>query len=166
MEIIDIVEKLEKNPEFISWKKENKESYLTHVFTMDEGTSNLKWQVGYYNKDTTITTFVMDDLDIQIIPEQEAFQEKKKIKKLELEKVKVKLEDALAIVQKIQEEKYPLQKSLKTIIILQHIDEGLVYNITYLTHSFSALNVKIDAINSSVISDDITEIVQFGGKAS
>ena len=96
MEIKDIVKKLEDNPEFSSWKKENKESYLTHIFKMDDEANKDIWQIGYYNKDGTITTFVIEKDDIKIIPEEKPFQEKKrKIKKLNMKDVLIDFDEAL-----------------------------------------------------------------------
>ena len=60
MQVKDKLKFLQDSKEFGEWKKKNKESYLAHVFRMlDEANINI-WQFGYYNKDDTITTFILE----------------------------------------------------------------------------------------------------------
>ena len=56
MKIIDVVEKVEINSEFKSWRLENPKPYLAHVFMMMEKDNTNMWQVGYYNNETDNNT--------------------------------------------------------------------------------------------------------------
>jgi len=74
MQLSEKLSQLEKNKVFIDWKKENSDSYLAHVFRMLDDANVKLWQFGYYNKDDSITTFILDGEDVKEIPEQEIFK--------------------------------------------------------------------------------------------
>ena len=164
MKVMDVVKKLEKSSKF---KELNKKSYLAHLFKMMDDLNKDIWQIGYYNEDGTITTFIIEKKDIKIVPEQEVFQKtKRKVKKLDIDKVKIDLDKALDIVKDLQQKKFSGNTPLKIMVVLQNIANHIVYNITYITNSFNTLNMKIDAINGKVISYELTPMLQFQGKAS
>jgi len=167
MKIKEPVEKLESNTEFKEWQKCNPKSYLVHIFKLvDELNKNI-WQIGYYNDSGTITSFILEESEIKIIPEEKIFQEKKrKVKKLDLGKIKIDLEEALKIAQDFQIKEYKGNNPQKIMLILQNIDGKVLYNITYITINFNALNIRIDAIEGNVVHHDISPFVKFSGKAS
>ena len=166
MEIKRIVEKLEKHSEFKVWKEKNKSSYLANVFKM-EGSDNLgDWQVGYYNKDGTLTTFVVGE-EIKILPNQEIFQkEKKKVNKLDIKEIKIDLDQALDIAAEFQKTKLAGNDPSKVMFVVQNIAGNTIYNITYITITFNTLNMKVDAGTGEMIDHEITPMMQFQGKAS
>ena len=50
----------------------------------------------------------------------------------------------------------------KTIVILQNLSEfGNIWNITYVTHSFKTLNMKINAENGKILHHDIVSLMDF-----
>jgi len=163
MEAKEIIETLRSHSEFKEWEKHNKECYLVHIFKMLDDLNEKVWQVGYYNKkNDKITTFFMDDNDIKIIPEEEVYKkEKKAIKKLDIKKVEVSMQDSLKKANELLKKKYKGESSLKTILILQNINEGLVWNITFVTNSFKTLNVKVDANNGKIVKHEITSLMEF-----
>lgn len=164
MKVMDVVKKLEKSSKF---KELNKKSYLAHLFKMMDDLNKDIWQVGYYNEDGTITTFIIEKKDIKVVPEQEVFQKtKRKVKKLDIDKVKIDPDKALDIAKDLQQKKFSGNTPLKIMVVLQNIANHIVYNITYITNSFNTLNMKIDAINGKVISYELTPMLQFQGKAS
>lgn len=163
MQVKDVIEKLCTHPEFKEWEKGNKECYLVHVFKMlDEANENI-WQVGYYDKKKDrITSFYIEHDDIKVIPEEEVYKkEKKAIKRLDMNEVRVNMREALDISNKLLKEEYEEEQSMKTILILQNIDEGLVWNITFVTHSFKTLNVKVDANKKKIIKHELTPLMEF-----
>lgn len=166
MKIKEIIKKLEESKEFKDWKKKNKEDYLVHLFNMFDNNSDGIWQIGYTNKDSKVTSFVMGD-EIEIMPDEKVFQEKKsKIKKLDISKIKISIDEALEKAEEFQKEKYDGNTPLKTMVVVQNIAENILYNITYITRAFNTLNMKIDAISGKLISHEITPMLQFKGKAS
>ncbi len=167
MKVKEAVEKVEKDTEFKRWHKKNSKSYLAHVFKIvDEVNGNI-WQVGYYNEDGTVTTFLLEGEDLKMLDAEEIFQkEKKKVHRLDLTKVKFDIDEALEIAKKFQEENVKGNDAAKIMLILQNVAGHIIYNITYITLAFNTLNMKIDAANKKVISHELTPMLQFQGKAS
>jgi len=156
--IKDQIESVEKSAEF----KKKKNLYLAHVFFMlDEPNKNIV-QVGYCTPEQKIVTFVIDGKKITAIPEAMPYKNPKaKIKKLEISKVKVELDEALGAAKELQEKKYAQHKPFKQIVILQNIDEGQVWNITFITQTFNTLNIKISAETGKVVRDELISLVDF-----
>ncbi|MAG08445.1 hypothetical protein CMO89_03155 [Candidatus Woesearchaeota archaeon] len=156
----EIPKKLEKFPEFNEWRKKNKESFLSYLFKILPGEE--EWQAGYYSKKKdNITTFKLTENNMEIIPEQEVFKkEETDVFGLELDKVKVSLEEALGITNKLRAEKYKVD-STKIIVILQKLGIGQVWNITYITSALSTLNVKIDSSSGEVLSEELVPLVKY-----
>ena len=165
MEIKDIVTRLESSSEFEEWAKENKASYLVHVFKMMDELNKYIWQVGYYNRNNTITTFIIEKDDVKIVPEEKIFKPgKEKIKRLDVSKVKIDLEKALEIADKLQKTEYKGNDPLKIIVILQNIESKTLYNITYITQTFNTLNMRVDAGNKKILKKELTPSMQFRAK--
>lgn len=159
---MNALERLEENNEFKKWKKKNKDSFLAHVFKMLNDANKDDWQVGYYNKNDTITTFILMPDDIKIADSQNIFKKPDaKILKLDKEKIKIDIAKALETAEKIQTKEYKQEMPFKIITILQKLDIGQVYNITYLTQSFKVLNFKIDCCNGKVLKKTLQPIMEF-----
>lgn len=154
----DQIEKVEKSQEF----KKHKNLYLAHVFFMLDEPNKDIIQVGYCTPEQKIITFVIDKDSITAVPESMPYKpEKRKIKKLDISNVKIELDKALKTAKELQEDKYKAHQPFKQVVILQNIDEGQVWNITYVTHSFKTLNIKIDAETGGVIKDELISLVEF-----
>ncbi|TKJ17256.1 hypothetical protein CEE44_01850 [Candidatus Woesearchaeota archaeon B3_Woes] len=163
MEVKEVIKKLEESSKF----KKDKKSYLAHLFKMVDDLNKGDWQIGYYNDDNTITTYVIEDDKINVIPSQEVFQKtQKKVKKLNMNKVKMDIDKALDISKEFQQKKFSTDPPLKIMVILQNIANNTIYNVTYITRSFKTLNIKIDAVNGKIINHELTNMLQFQGKAS
>jgi len=163
MDYKKIIDKLTKNSEFKKWKKDNPDTILAHLFMMNDAPNKDSWQIGYYNvKSNKITTFIIEKDDIKIIPEANIFKkDNDTIKELKIDKVKVTYEKAEELAQKLQKEKYSKEIPLKTIAILQHLDLGQVWNITFVTRSFNTLNIKIDSESGKVLKDGLVSFMEF-----
>jgi len=162
MEIIDVLDKLEKNKDFKEWKKKNKTSFLAHVFKLLDDENKDDWQIGYYNKDDTITTFIVTPNDIKIAETENIFKKPEaKIQKLDKNKIKIDITQALQTAEKIQTTEYKQEIPFKIITILQKLDIGQVYNITYVTQGFKVLNFKIDSSNGKVLKKTLQSIMEF-----
>ncbi len=157
MEFREALEKLESSEAFKRWHQENKESYLSHAFIMVDDSVKEEWQIGYASpKDEKITTF---DVSEKILknPESEAFKDEKKILPLHVKKVKLTLKDALLEADKLQKEKYSAHSAFKKIVILQNLELGQVWNITYVTNTFKTLNMKFDAETGKVLKHELID---------
>ncbi|MFC1728012.1 hypothetical protein ACFLZ7_00940 [Nanoarchaeota archaeon] len=156
------LDKLENSDVFKSWKSENEKAHLSHVFVLLDELNKSECQIGYYNPDTEkITTFVVGDEIIQN-PAEEVFKEQKNIvKEVKLDKVKTDVEDALKTADDLQKEKYKTEIPIKRIIILQNLEVGQVWNITYVTQSMQTLNIKIDSETGEIKSDKLVSLLEF-----
>jgi len=158
MNLKEIVKTVEQTQTFKDFKRQFPKAYLVHIFSM----TKQPLQLGYYDEDSElITTF---DVSNGVQKEQSApFREpdKKAIKALEITQVSFALEEAEEIASNIQKEKYPKEMIRETIIILQHLDVAQIFNVTFITHSFKTLNIKLDANTKQVLSHDLTNLIGF-----
>lgn len=160
MEFKKAVDRLLKSKEFKEWKHTCKNSHLAHGFiSVDD---NDQWQIGYYNKETDkITSFVMGS-EIVINPEENIFKEEHtEVKELDLDKINVDESKALEIAENLQQTYYSSDPPMKKILIIQNIDLGQIWNITFITRTFKTLNMKIDAETGRIIEHKATSIMQF-----
>ena len=146
----------------IKSKEFNKDGYLCGFFLMAD-VDKLKetdWEIDFYDeKKDTITSYSIGK-EITINEDSKVFKEEnKKIEELKLEKLNSDLNDALRkceIILKQHEE-----KATQLIIILQN-DKGIKWNISYVTQKFNLINIKIDAENGDVISQNIISMLNWG----
>lgn len=159
MKIKQLLKKLQESPEFKEWKKENKDAYLTYLFVMLEADKK-QFKIGYsQGEENMVTSFDLTG-KIEIEPPAKAFREEKtKIPELNLDKVKLDYEEVLDLATKHQKEKYAKEIPLKMILILQHLDLGQVWNVTFLMQSFKTLNMKIDASTGKIKFEDFFSII-------
>ncbi|MBU1004502.1 MAG: hypothetical protein KJ561_01600, partial [Nanoarchaeota archaeon] len=65
MEIKDVLARLRDDKGFKQWKKENPNSFLAHIFKLLDEANQNDWQIGFYNKDDTITSFIITPNEIK-----------------------------------------------------------------------------------------------------
>ena len=164
MDLKQTIKKLEKNNAFSSWKDRNKHTYFSYAFKIPQEMKNDEWQIGFYNRDKDkITTFTITGDDVGIRHEEEMFKkEETKVKEIKIDNVKLSFDDVLSKATEFQQENYPKDKALKTIVILQNSDEfGDVWNVTFITEPFNTLNMKIDASDGKIKHHKISSIFSF-----
>jgi hypothetical protein len=157
----DALKILEESSEFRSWRKKNPKTYLSYGFYVIDN-EDVNWKIGYYDgKKDKLTSFDVGS-KIKIEPDEEVFQaKKKKVEKLDLEKVKFDLADAVGIAKNLQEEEFVTENPTRIIAILQKIEVGQVWNITCLTQNFNTLNFKIKTETGRVLEKKLTSLMQF-----
>ncbi|MBU0615772.1 MAG: hypothetical protein KJ601_06785 [Nanoarchaeota archaeon] len=156
--INDTIGKLISSIEFKEWKAKNPDSYLAHLFVMfgqDEP------QVGYFNPNHTITTFIVSEI-IKVMPEAKPLQEEKqKLLPLELDKIKLTVEQAMEKAEELQRQEFSQEIPVKKFLILQKLELGQVFNITFLTQTFNTLNIKIDSETGEIIEKSLKKLMEF-----
>lgn len=163
MELKPALKKLEQSRDFRKWHDEHKYTYFSYAFKIQEEMPN-EWQLGFYDKKKDkITTFVISDEDVKVRPEEEIFKkEETEVNEIQIGKIKLTFDNALAKANEFQQSNFPKDKSIKTIVILQNIGKfGNVWNITYITEAFNTLNMKISASNGKVIEHSISSVFSF-----
>jgi hypothetical protein len=153
---------LENSEEFKEWKKQNKNTFLSYGFLMLRENQADNWKIGYYHKQgNKITSFIVNK-NIEIEPESEVFKkETTKVNKIDLEKLKIEVDKALETAKSFQKEKYSADNPNKTIIILQKIKIGQVWNITLLTSSLKVINIKISTENNKILEHKASSMFEF-----
>ena len=160
----ELIEKLEKSAEFKEFKAKNNGAYLTHLFVMLEKGKDISFDVGYCVKDEGMVSFTIDDNGgvIGVREEKEVFKKPgQSVLELDVNKVKLGLNQAVDNAILVQKEKYKQHRPSKTIVILQNIGGKQLWNITFVTETFKTLNIKIDADSGEMVSDDLIELFQF-----
>jgi hypothetical protein len=166
MQIKDVVDKLINTKEFKEWKDSHNKSYLAHLFNLNDDLNKNIWQIGFYNPNDTITTFILEGNDIKIVDDEKVFKKtKKKVHKLDVDKVNIDFDRALKIADEFQKNNYKGNDPSKVILILQNVADNIIYNITYITIAINILNIKIDACSGEIISHELNPLMQFTGKA-
>ena len=152
--MLSLYNKLTNSKIFKEWKENNKKDYLSSYVSIN----NIP-QFDFYNPKTDkITSFIINK-EIEIKKEQNIFKSSKdKIKELNLNKIKITQEQAEKIINNL--EKYKHETFSKKIIILQNIKVPL-WNISLITDTFNILNIKINAINGNIISENYESLLNF-----
>jgi len=154
------LETLQASEEFKQWHKEHPNAFLSHVFCMLDDNKE-DWQVGYHNRDDDmVTAFELKEKVNICEPEKPFKRDDYEVQELDIDNVKITLEKAVETAKGIQEEHYKGDLPFKTIIILQNIEEGQIYNITYVTLTFKTLNIKIDAATGEVKNHELVALIQ------
>ncbi|MBI4452216.1 hypothetical protein HY637_02195 [Candidatus Woesearchaeota archaeon] len=163
MDLKPALKKLEESTSFKDWQKKNKSTYFSYAFRIPQEMPN-EWQLGFYNaKKDKITTFVMKDDAVSIRAEEDVFKrDETKVKEIKVEKVMLTFDNVMGKANEFQQKNYPNDKSVKTIAILQNVQEyGTIWNITYVTQSFNTLNMKIDASTGKILEHNLSSVFSF-----
>ncbi|MEM4263733.1 MAG: hypothetical protein QW666_02445 [Candidatus Woesearchaeota archaeon] len=162
MEFENIIQKLESMKEFKEWKDKHKHYYLAHAFVMLDEPNKGIWQIGYYdNKTNKVATAILEGEKVSFVPDQEILQATQQITELKPEDVKLTVEKALEVANACIKENYPKELLLKSFFIIQHLPEGTVFNITFLTQSFSTINIKISTIDGKILKHSMERLANF-----
>jgi hypothetical protein len=155
---IEQLHKSKTHKEFV--KKNAKNCFLAHAFVMlDNGKE--EWQIGYFcPKEDLMSSFIIDK-EITELPPAEVLKSHIAIKALDPKEVKIDSQEAMDIADKTRKQHYPSDVPIKTFYIIQHLSEGAVYNITFVTQRFSTINIKILAKDGTVFKHSNETLMQF-----
>ncbi len=162
MDFHEAVKQVRAMPQF---KHLPKTCHLAHAFVMKENEGE-EWQIGYFCPDTDrMISFIVDE-EVHQLPPAEVLKSDIAIKTLDPANVKISAEEALAIAEKVRLDHYKASMPMKTFFLIQHLPEGTVYNLTYVTRQFTTLNIKIDAKDGTVVKHSNEPLISFdkGGK--
>jgi hypothetical protein len=169
-----LLQDLEQSQVFLNWKKDYSKSFLSHFFVQinSELKEKTGWDVGYYNpEDEKVTVFCKDSDDNFLQkPSDDVFKkEESVVEELEMEDVKINLEDAKVGLKKLVPEKFPAYTGLlgDGFMILQKLGGQTSWSLTLMTKKLTMINVKISAENGDFLSkDEINFLNQQPGKAA
>lgn len=160
MELKAAFEKLEKSSKFKNWKKTHADSFLAHAFVMlDEANKDIV-QLGFFDKSSDMmTSFLVEPGKISEMPESEVFKSEQEIMPLAMGEVKLTDEKALAIAEDYRTKNHPAELPIKTFFIVQHLDIGCVFNITFFTKSLKTLNLKISVVDGKILKHSLEPLI-------
>ncbi len=146
--------KLTNSKIFKDWFKDNKDYYLCHYVLINDIP-----QFDFYNPNTDkITSFIIKR-KIEINKDQNIFKKQTEVlKELNLDEVKITLDDAYKLI--YEQEEFKHETFNKKITILQNIGVPL-WNISLISNCFNILNVKINAIDGSILSEKYESLLHF-----
>jgi hypothetical protein len=162
MKVSDAIARIEASKEHSKWSRENPQAYLAHAFTMKEKDAFESWQVGYYNPERNMVTVFELDEQVQMMPESEVFKKDETVvKALDRQRIMLDVEQALEVAISIAKDTYPQIRSDKQIIVLQNLDIGQVWNITFISPSMDVLNIKVSSDEGQVVSHNLSRLFEF-----
>ncbi len=155
MNIVDIVNLLEKHDLYVTFHTKYAEAYLAYVFVQEDVV-----QVGFFDsKSERMTTFVVSGERVDVIENQEVLRKEGDLLPLEIVRCVISIAHAKNIFEKVHKEKYSGEVLKTVFVVLQQGLKGPVYNITALTNSLKTLNVKISAEDGIVLQDSCQSLV-------
>lgn len=159
----ELKRQVEETKNYKEWKAQNPDSYFISAFFLgNEFSSKSKeWQFDFYapDKDKVVSFTYGKDIAVK---EEEIFKKTKdKIGELKLDEIRVDLDKAILIFEKIKSAKHAADTPTKKLFILQVLDAKAVWNITYISSSFNILNIKIDALSGEVVSESFSSVLSF-----
>jgi hypothetical protein len=158
MQLLRFIEAVEGAEAFKEWKKTHSESYLVHLFFQEENR-----EIGFYNVDDTITAMHFEKDTLIVGDEDKIFKkDENKILPLNKQEIKIEYEAALESATELQKKTYSAHDPIKTMCVLQHLEQGQVYNFTMITQSFQTLNVKVDAQSGEVLEHKLYSLMDLG----
>lgn len=162
MDFHKTLSQLHKSKEYKEWKKKHADFYLAHAFVMIDEPNKDIIQIGYYNDKTDrMATFIISPDKISVVPDQEVMKAEQHISELDSEKIKLTIAEALAVSKKCLDEYYKKEQIMKSFFIIQELEGMPMFNITYLTSGFKAINMKISAADGKIIKHSAGVIAQF-----
>lgn len=160
MDVKDIIDLVEQSDSFKEWKSSHEKVFLAHIFFDDS------YQTGYFNAETNkmVTFFVSND--VKRSEETDVFKkEGSVIQPLDMGTIKLTFEEALHKAKSFQEEQAGNEVVFKKFCILQHLDIGQVFNITFVTQSMKTFNIKISSETGELLSHHIDSLMDMTRQA-
>ncbi len=162
MELKRALKILKGSKEFKEWNSNNKGSFFSYAFKMDEADNEGQWQLGFYRMERDkVAPFIVGKNNVELHEEEEIFKKPEaKVEPIDIKKVKLTFKEILKKAEEFQKKHYSAELVDKTISILQNIEEySTIWNITCVTRSFKTLNMKISPENGKITSHNISSLM-------
>ncbi|MEM4282415.1 MAG: hypothetical protein QXU88_01100 [Candidatus Woesearchaeota archaeon] len=163
MEPKSALSRLEASPQLRNWRQAHTDSFLVHAFVMlDEANKDIV-QFGFFDpKKGSITTFMVTPEEIYLLPESEILKTGSSILPLKMSEVRLDAKKVISLAEEYLKRHHPREQPIKSFYILQRLDIGCVFNITYVTASFKILNIKMSASTGKILRHSFESLVDLG----
>jgi len=156
------LETLFMHKEYMDWKVKHPNSYLVHAFIMTETTAQSYWQIGFYNENNTITSFAVEGDNVSLGEEDAIFKKTDKaVPLLDQDRLTLDSKEILAKAELFFSQNYSAQQISKTIILVQTLPLGQVYNITFLCKSLQTVSIKVDTATGEILQHELRSLMDF-----
>ena len=168
MDVKEVVSKLCSSSLFSEWRSSHKDDFLAHVFVMldclkRDSLNSGDCQVGFFDcVKNCMTTFFVDGSNVRIVPDQEILKSDSGIFELDVGSISFGVESALDCACSLLRREYSAQNVLKTFLIVQQLNGIPVFNITFFSSGFKTFNVKVSAVDCSVVHHSVASVAAFG----
>ena len=160
---ISIWKELQKDKEFKKWKKEHSDSFLSHFFCPihNNGEAASSWEIGFIlPANERIVIFVKESSSFTIKMEDDIFKEpNSRLETLNLKKVKVEYSDAFNLLKEELPKLFPKEAFNDGFVILQSLNNLILWNFSFVTQSLKFVNVKIDAVAGKISDSQLVSVM-------
>jgi len=165
MELKEVLAIIEASKDFKEWKKEHSDGFLAHAFMLLDEPNKDVWQIGYFSpKEDKMSTFIADANTIIVTPDLEVMKADVHIQQLNPDEVKIDPHAAVTIANQRRIAQYKNERPLKIFFIIQKIDLGSVFNITFFTESFKTINFKISTLDGEILKESSQNLAEFSNQ--
>ena len=161
----ELIPALREREEYKKWQEGRPGAKLVHLFLMLDPGKDVQYDIGFFDFDTKLmTSFIVDETlsSLEISETKEVFsKDLSTIKPLDEGMIKVHYEDAVKTANELQKKEYAQHVPMKEVVVLQNLDIGQVWNITYITKTFQTLNIKVDAESGKIVEHNLHALFSF-----
>lgn len=135
------------------------DAYVVHGFCTFEGGEWSPWHVGFYRNAADEVSSYQASEPVLAAGASEAFKKEGKILPLIVKDISVSREDALSLALDSLTQNHPQHPASKTIMLLQQLPEGQVYNITVVTSTLHMYTVRIESSTANIVSAELNSLM-------
>ncbi|MGV8172229.1 MAG: hypothetical protein ACP5OA_06075 [Candidatus Woesearchaeota archaeon] len=163
MDFVDIINSIEDSIEFKDFILKHPHYYLVHVFRIVDNDIPSTWQIGYYSKDSDkIVVFEYNNGLVMMHSPEDALKQEEYIQQLDVSGLTLSHDNIIDIINEFYRENYKYDLLSKSIYLLQNLPlHGQVWNVTIITHNYSVINIKVDAISGNVVKHEKHNLMQW-----
>lgn len=155
-DVHDLITVIERSRAFKAFTKEFPGYRLAHIFCNVKG-EGPQIDAGYYSeKDDRIVSIGSDPITVH--EPEEVFKDGGTVTPLELQTVKLGLQEVRDLAAGLRESKYAAHPVLQEICVLQQIDIP-VWNITLVTQTLQMIHLRFDAITGELVTEELRNIL-------
>jgi len=168
MDVKDFLARVEGSLVFKEWKQSHESNFLAHVFVMLDGLKRESLvsgdcQVGFFDSvKGFMATFFVDGGNVRVVVDQEILKSDLGIFELDVGKISVSVDSVLDCACSVLCKDYANAGVLRTFFIVQQLRGVPVFNITFFTLNFKTVNVKVSAVDGSVVHHSSASVAEFG----
>jgi len=163
MDFVDIINSIEGSIEFKDFILKHPHYYLVHVFRIVDNDIPSNWQIGYYSKDSDkIVVFEYNNGLVMMHSPEDALKQEEYIQRLDVAGLALSHDNIIDIINEFYRENYKNDLLSKSIYLLQNLPlHGQVWNVTIITHNYSVINIKVDAVSGNVVKHEKHNLMQW-----